>query len=138
MHNRSVCISPLLAVVLAMPALSHAQTIPPRKPCDEIVTTVYPGWLSRVPRQTLRRVEIRNCRVRDFGILQIVAWREGANVPDLVEDTDRFSIVKVAMSGDVFVLETAGASSNVVQVVLYENGIPRLAIAFERSHFHLR
>jgi hypothetical protein len=32
------------------------------------------------------------------------------------------------MVGDVFVLETAGASSNVVQVVLYENGTPRLAL----------
>ena len=119
----------LLLVFVAAPALGQNDRGSPPKLCDEVVTTVYPQWLSRVPRQELRRVEVRNCRVEDWGFLQIAAWSDHGQRPALVVETKRSTIVKIAMTGDVFVLETAGASSNVVQVVVYEKGQPRLALS---------
>jgi hypothetical protein len=104
---------------------------PPYRPgelCDEVVTTLYPEWSAKISRERLARVEVRNCRVKDWGFLQIAAWNEDATRPSLVVDTRRTTIVKVAIAGDVFVLETAGASSNVVQVVVYKNGRPQLVL----------
>jgi hypothetical protein len=118
----------LMLMLIGTPlARAGLQTTAP-KLCDEVVTTLYPEWRSKLPRHKLRRVDVRNCRVGDWGVLQIAAWREGGGEPALVVDTDRTTIVKLAMAGNVFVLETAGASSNVVQAVVYENGIPRLAL----------
>lgn len=70
-------------------------------------------------------LEIRSC---EPGVLQLVAWGRRATEP-LVVETGRTSLVSLVMSAEnVFVVETAGASSNVVQVVVFENGVPRLAL----------
>jgi hypothetical protein len=120
----------LVAALLAAPAFCQFPTLPLSELCDEVVTTAYPRWASARPRQTLPRVEVRVCRVdeRGWGFLQIAAFEEHASQPSLLVDTLRTTIVKMAMAGDVFVLETAGASSNVVQVIVYEKGVPRLVL----------
>jgi hypothetical protein len=121
-------------LLLFLGTIAFSQEIRGRPPyraddlCSEIVTTLYPQWTAKIPPQKLRRVEIRNCRVQNWGFLQIAAWGEDASSPSLVVDTRRTTIVKAAMVRDVFVLETAGASSNVVQVVVYHNGTPRLVL----------
>ncbi len=99
------------------------------EPCADVITTLYPEWHAKLPRETLPRIEIRNCRLGDWGILQIAAYRAGSGAPDLVVDTARTTVVKCVMARKVFILETAGASSNVVQVVTYDNGVPRLALS---------
>jgi hypothetical protein len=116
----------LLCFPLVLAAETERET--PGELCKEVVTTLYPKWSAGEPRDRLRRVEVRNCRVASWGFLQIAAWKDSGTLPSLVVDTRRVTIVKAAMAGDVFVLETAGASSNVVQVVLYQGGEPKLVL----------
>ena len=127
-----VWVAVLLLLTPGAPMLGqHERSEPPYQAgdlCAEVVSTLYPQWTSRTTRESLARIEVRNCPVADWGFLQIAAWEEGASRPTLVVDTRRTTIVKVAMAGDVFVLETAGASSNVVQVVQYKSGRPQLVL----------
>lgn len=118
----------LLAWVVSLSAVGQAAPASNNGLCPEIVSTFYPQWTAKLQTERLRRIEVRNCRVEDWGFLQIAAWEEDASRPTLIVDTCRTTIVKAAMARDVFVLETAGVSSNVVQVVTYENGKPRLAL----------
>jgi len=133
MTKRNVCVLVLLAPLFSVSTQGQkTRSEPPYRPgelCDEIVTTVYPEWHAWMPRQKLARVEVRNCRVGESGFLQIAAWTSHASEPGLVVDTKRMTIVKLAMAGNVFVLQTAGASSDVVQVVYYKNGTPHLAFS---------
>ncbi len=121
----------MLALIITLIGLAFSQSVQRSgtKPCEEVVTSLYPEWHSKLPREKLRHVDVRNCRTGDWGILQVAVWPEGGQNPGLVVDTNRSTIVKIAMAGDVFVLETAGASSNVVQVIVYRNGLPRLALS---------
>jgi hypothetical protein len=130
MTSNAVCAIVVLLPTLGLAApVQQVQTTAPHPPghlCEEVVTTHYPQWTSKISRDRLARVEVRNCRVEDWGFLQIAAWNADAARPSLVVDTRRTTIVKTAMVGNVFVLETGGASSNVIQVVVYKDGRPQL------------
>lgn len=119
----------LLVFLFSISAFGQGAHASRPKLCDEVVTTMYPEWISRIPRPNMRKVEVRNCRIGDWGFLQIAAWPDRGEQPSLLVETNRSTIVKIAMAGNVFVLETAGASSNVVQVVTYDKGTPRLVLS---------
>jgi hypothetical protein len=95
--------------------------------CDEVVSTFYLRWIPGVSRNKLARVEVRNCRFKDHAALQIAAWNEEAIRPNLMVHTQGITLQRVVLSGNVFVLETAGASNNIFHVVIYDRGKPRLA-----------
>lgn len=102
---------------------------PPYRPsdlCDDVVQTFYLRWIPGASRNKLARVEIRNCRLDNHAALQIAAWNEDAVHPSLLADTYGITIQRVVMDGNVFVLETAGASNNIFHVVIYDRGKPRL------------
>ena len=96
-------------------------------PCGEILTQVFPRMGRGVSAKDVARLEIRRCG--EEGFLQLVGWARQETKPHLVADTMRTSVVSLLSSGDVTVVETAGASSNVVQVVIFESG--RFRVAFE-------
>jgi hypothetical protein len=129
MTRKSLWMLVVLAFWLGVPGMTQRGSTAPPKLCEEVVTTLYPEWHSKLPRQKLARIEVRNCRVEDWGFLQIAAWNSDASEPSLVVDTKRSTIERLVMAGNVFVLETAGASSNVVQVVVYQSGRPQLVFS---------
>lgn len=92
--------------------------------CKQVLATLGTRRVFRLPLSTMQRVEIRTC---EEGSLQLVAWEKDRPAPSLVVETNRTSIVQLLVLGNVFVFETAGASSDVVQVILFEAGKPRLA-----------
>jgi hypothetical protein len=125
----------LLKVVLLFSALSlgmfaqETRSEPPYGPgvlCDEVVTALYPRWIPGASRDRLARVEVRNCRLEGHASLQIAAWSEGAIRPDLLVHTNGIVIQRAVIDGNVFVLETEGASNNIFHVVIYDRGKPRL------------
>jgi hypothetical protein len=71
-------------------------------------------------------LEVRSCWP---GVLQLVAWGKN-RVEPLIVETSRTSIVSIATADDsVYVVETGGMSSNVIQAVVFEGGVPRLAFS---------
>ncbi len=93
--------------------------------CDKVLTTLVRGSSSIGYAQRGNYLEIRSC---EPGVLQLAAWGLRQTAP-LVVETNRTSIVSLATISDtVYAIQTAGASSNVVQVIVFENGIPRLAL----------
>ena len=107
-------------------ASSSAQTDYRNTLCREIVTQLFPEGKPRTSIGDLPRLEVRRC---DEGILQVVGWSPKESVPHLIRDTNRTSITSLVTAGNVAVLETAGASSNVVQVIVFEAG--KFTVAFE-------
>jgi hypothetical protein len=119
-----------LAAVIAVLAGQIDAGSKQREPriCDQLVTTLIPQRVFRVPDNQLPRVEIRSCAAGISEGLQLVAWQRGAFAPSLVVDTYRFTVAQLVMSGNAFVIQTAGGTTDVLQVIVYENGKPRLAL----------
>ena len=68
-------------------------------------------------------LDIRVCE--PSGMIQLMA-RGGSGAPLLV-DTNRTSVSSIVMAGDIVVIETAGASSNMVHVFEFKPGsAPRI------------
>jgi len=125
----------LWMAVLLLPSLGvgevsqQTRSVPPYAPedlCGEVVFTLYPRWAAGTSRDRLARVEVRNCPSENHVSLQIAAWNEDADRPSVLVDTMGVAIQRVVMEGNVFVLETAGASNNIFHVVIYDRGKPRL------------
>jgi len=95
--------------------------------CDEIVTTLVPQRVFKIPTKRLLRVEIRSCMPGLTENLQFVAWENGATKPSLVLTTSDETIVQLVMSGGVFVIETTGGSHSDVFVILYDGGTSGLS-----------
>lgn len=96
--------------------------------CEEIVTTLVPQFIFKVPTSDLERVEIRKCFPGLADSLQLVAWQRAARKPSLVLETTDFTIVQLVMSGRVFVVETTGGTRDIVWVITYQSGVPKLAL----------
>lgn len=93
--------------------------------CTDVLTTLARSRATASHRASGNLVEIRSC---DPGVLQIAAWGARGTAPLIVE-TNRTSIVSLATASDtVYVVETAGASSNAIQVIVFDHGVPRLAL----------
>ena len=102
---------------------AHPHDQPPL--CNKLLTTLARSSSSDRQAQKGNVLEIRSC---EPGVLQLAAWGAGQARPLIVE-TNRTSIVSLATVSDtVYVIQTAGASSNVVQVIVFENNVPRLAL----------
>jgi hypothetical protein len=65
---------------------------------------------------------------RKISIFQLVAWQESATVPTLVIDTEERNLKQFTVSRDAYAFELAGGSASRVFGIVYENGVPRLAI----------
>lgn len=118
---------PLLFVAFALGQETRSE--PPYGPgdlCDEVVTTLYLRWVPGASRDRLARIEVRNCGLENHASLQIAAWNEDAIRPNLLAHTGGITIQRVTMDGNVFVLETTGASNSIFHVVIYDRGKPRL------------
>ena len=96
--------------------------------CPTIVTALAPQLIFDVPTEKLRRVELRTCAAG--GDIQVVAWQDKADGPTLVLDSERTTVVQLVMSHNVFLLQTAGGTADRIQVIIYEDGVPR--IGFDR------
>lgn len=84
--------------------------------------------LDSVPEPARRyRLEIRRCLAATSGVLQVsVLDAKTDHVLGTVE-TNRFSVVQLVTVGRIVVLETAGASSNVLQVIEVRDDTAKLA-----------
>lgn len=72
-------------------------------------------------------VEVRAC---EAGVLQLIARGKGSRT--ITVETNRTSIVSAAFASEsVFAIQTAGASSNMIHVILFNDHTPRVAL--ERS-----
>ena len=96
--------------------------------CSDVITTLVPQRVFQVPTQKLPRVELRSCEPGVSETLQIAAWERSASRPSLVVETSRSTIVQLAMSSNVFVIHSAGGSSDGLQVVVFNQGKPHLAL----------
>lgn len=99
-----------------------AQVRTDRAVCSDIVTTLLPQRVFKTPTNRLLRVEIRSCMPGETENLQFVAWENGAVKPSLVLTTPDETIVQLAMSGGVFVIETTGGAHDTLFVIVYEGG----------------
>lgn len=107
------------------------QIVFPKQPpalCPTVVTALAPQLIFDVPTEKLRRVELRTCAAG--GDIQIVAWQDKASEATLVLDSERTTVVQLVMSKNVFFLQTAGGTAHRIQVIVYEDGVPR--IGFDR------
>jgi hypothetical protein len=131
--NLGVCLYCLL-VSLVAPSKAAAQSRTDRDVCPEIVTTLVPQRVFKVPTKLLQRVEIRTCMPGETENLQFVAWKNGATKPSLVLTTSDETVVQLAMSGGVFAIETSGGAHYYLFVIVYDGGAsfrdgkPRLAL----------
>lgn len=108
---------------------SLAPAAPPaERPCETIVGQLATEFTYKVPNSRLGRVEIRQCSPDDKATIQLVAWRSGDTSPALVIDTTDFGVVQAVARGNVFVVETGGATRDQVFVIVYDRGKPRLAL----------
>lgn len=96
--------------------------------CPQVLTQLVPQLIFQTPPEALARVEIRICKFYTAGNLQIVAWRGNATRPSLVVDTDDHTISQLAMSSNVFVIQTARTAYETVFVVNFESGEPKLVL----------
>ncbi|SRR5579885_884027 len=97
--------------------------------CADVITTLVPQRVFRIPTAQLRRVEIRSCLPGAAENLQFVGWETRKAFPSLVLAVPDEAIVQLYMSGDVFVFETTGGAHTTVIAIVYEKGAkPRLAV----------
>lgn len=108
----------LMAGALGM---SGAQS-DPSKPCEELVTTLYP-WLNgrQFPPQE-GQIEIRFCP----GNIQFLAFPKQDLGQPLLVDTDGLSMKWLILSRNMFLAVLEGASNNIIRVLTFEDGTPLL------------
>jgi len=117
-----------IGLVVLQIQLLPGQTIAPKGLCSEVVTLLVPQLVFKVPTSTLERVEVRKCLPGVSDSLQIAAWERDSVKPSLVIVTDDFTIVQAAMIGRVFLIETTGGPRDLIYLIVYESGKPRLAL----------
>jgi hypothetical protein len=78
------------------------------------------------------RVEVRRCEPKASGVLQVVVRDRTAGRQIAVYETDRFVVVQMVLAGQLLALETAGASSNVIQVIEVAGRSSR--VAFQEAY----
>jgi hypothetical protein len=119
LRTAGLLMSSLLSLFGAAPAVDEPRL------CNKVVTTLARNAVVDRERRTGNMVEIRAC---DPGVLQIVAWGTETERPLIVE-TNRTSLASLTTAADtVYVIQTAGASSNVIQVIVFEKGVPHLRV----------
>lgn len=130
--DRSALVRLIFGVFAALASLlaesSPVQSASDSRLCSSLVTTLVPQLIFRRPISELRRVELRACDPDRSGNLQIAAWTQNAAQPSLIVSTDDFSITELAMSHNIFVIQTARDAYETVSVISFENGIPKLAM----------
>jgi hypothetical protein len=96
--------------------------------CSEIQSSLVPQSKFTVPTTKLARLEIRRCDLEYADLLQLVGWAGGASRPALIVDTNRSTVAELVMRGNVVVIVTAGATTEVLQVIRFSKGVPKLAL----------
>jgi hypothetical protein len=75
------------------------------------------------------RVEIRRCFPKDvFGPLQIAAWSRHDAAPRLIVETSDVIVTQLASVRGVVVVQLSHETTDVVRVIAYERGVPRLML----------
>jgi len=105
-----------------------AQASPIPKICEERVGLVTTDFRYKVPTSQMARIELRQCEVGGAETVQIVIWRAGATSPAMVIESGDFGVVQVFCRANVFVLETGGATTDQVFVIIYRHGSPSLEL----------
>jgi hypothetical protein len=95
-------------------------------PCPVVGTMLVTQFISNMATDHLPRVEVRRCGSEEA--LQIVAWKENAELPSLIVNTTDFTIVQAVARENVFLIETTGGPRDIVWVIVYEKGDPKLAL----------
>lgn len=91
--------------------------------CPLLGAELCPTVQTSIPVWKGARFELRRC---EGGILQLAAYGAQRRTPSVVRDTHGLGVVSLVVSGDVVVLETPGPSSNMLQVIMWEGGQPKL------------
>ena len=117
---------PICAVLLQWSS-TCAMAAQPTRICEISVGLLAADFVYRVPNSELARVAIRQCEPPS-NFVQLVAWASHKSEPSLVLDTDDFGVVQTVARGNVYVIETGGGSRDQVFVIVYQLGIPKLAL----------
>jgi hypothetical protein len=118
----------LWVILLVVGGVVRAVALGAEQPCDIVVGVLGTDFNYRVPSSQSARVDVRQCSPGDSATIQLVAWRSGEATPALVINTDDFGVVQTAARGNVFVIETGGATRDQVFVIVYDRGEPKLAL----------
>jgi hypothetical protein len=90
------------------------------KPCGQRLAILAGSTAALEGKENV--VEVRAC---EAGVLQLVAI--GNSI--ITVETNRTSVVSAVFVSDVvFAIQTAGASSNMVHVIVFDNGVPHVAL----------
>jgi hypothetical protein len=114
-------------------------------PCTTVDTMLVTQFIANTATDKLPRVEARRCGIEEK--LYIVGWREDEAIPALVIDTTDFVIVQAVARGNVFLLETTGGSRDIIWVVVFKKGTPKLElkrvtkgtakVTLDETHMHI-
>jgi len=110
------------ALLMSSPVLAAAE-----RPCDTVVGLLTTDFVYGVSNDRLARVEIRQCLGQSAAI-QLVAWKTGDATPALIVNTNDFGVVQTTARGNVFVIETGGATRDQVFVIVFTRGSPEAVL----------
>lgn len=105
-----------------------AATADVERPCEDIVGLLRTDFIYKTRHTQPPRVEVRQCEPGYAETIQLVAWRSGERKPALVINTYDFGVIQAAARGNLFIIETGGATRNQVFVIAYERGEPKLVL----------
>ena len=124
MNRAKQAVTTSLLLIASLSAQSHEAAT---KPCPIVVVKLATEFIYQVSQATLPRVEVRHCDgVSDT--LQLAAWQRNGSMPALIVDTGDFGVIQAAARGNVFVIETSGATTDTVYLIDYEHGRPKLIL----------
>jgi hypothetical protein len=114
-------------LALALQATQVSTEAQPPIPACTSSTVAASIDLDSVPEPARRyRLEIRRCLAATSGVLQVSVLDAKADHVLATFETNRFSVVQLVTIGRIVVLETAGASSNVLQVIEVRDNTAKL------------
>jgi hypothetical protein len=118
----------LLATLSSVIPTASARRAEGSNLCSKVVGLLATYFVNGTPQSELARVEVRQCSIEEGQYLQLVAWPGGESARPLLIDTGKEVIVQAVSRENIFVVEIAGGSSDLVFVVGYKGGNPELLL----------
>ena len=132
MRRLQRCLQFVLAVLLVLMCGARLGAAEKQRPlCPNLVASLMPVPGNLDAMLAAERVEVRQCPIdlkRKSGTVQLVGWSDNALHPDLVFETEDSGFYQVVMIPGVYVFELMGGQSSRVVAIVFENGMPSLAL----------
>jgi hypothetical protein len=96
--------------------------------CEAVVAVITNQSGIGAVRPSPQRVEIRRCNPQgELGLLQIVAWNEGASHPSLLLPTDDVLVTQFVSIGNVVAIQSSHETTDVVRIITFRQREARLS-----------